>query len=156
VTVVTVTDDPPVFGTSELKCQKALAKAAAKHSKAVFANASKCMDLVLASVSKSGSASAAAAACEAAADPTDPASKVSKSAAKAEASIAKGCDGLDPSNVGAPCDEGAADIATMAACVVAAQQQAAERALGDAYAAGCDLLGAVGLDAAYPVLCAAD
>ncbi len=59
LTITTVSDEPPVFGKSALKCQKALAVQAGNFVKGKQKNMGKCLDAVLTAVAKGQPGSAA-------------------------------------------------------------------------------------------------
>lgn len=145
--------EPPVLGKAALKCQKALAKQAQGYQATVQKLVSKCFDLVLTTVGSGKSASEVAGKCSAALDPTLATSKVAMVRVKAAAAVAKACAGVAPADVGSPCDAVAADLAGVTTCTLDAHRDAAATSLGAAYASGCVLLDAIGLRAAFPLVC---
>ena len=154
LTIAITPDVPPVFTRDALKCQSGLVKTAASYAATAQKAFAKCLDTVLKTVAAGDPAGAATTACAKVLDGTDAASAIAKAKEKATAGIAKVCAALTPADVGGPCDAGAADVAAIAACIVASTQTDVEHMMRDRYAKGCVLLEAVGLDAAYPGLCA--
>jgi len=154
ITVETTPTDPPVLSKQELKCQSALGKQGATFAKKTQGELVKCLSLVLTAVSKGQAASSAEAKCRKGLDETDPKSILAKGRAAATKAIDKACAGVAPAAIGSPCDAGAADIAATIACVLDDHVVRSAQMVSAEYADSCVTIGAVGLDGAFPALCA--
>ncbi len=154
LTIEITPEAPPAYSADELKCQAALAKSAAGLAVTGQKTFAKCLDTILKTVAGGGAAVDATAACDKLLDASDPKSALAKAKSKATAGITKACGTLTPADVDSPCDAGAVTIAATATCVVAATQGDVEAMIRDRYAKGCVLLEAVGLDTAFPGVCA--
>ena len=146
--------DPPVFSKEELKCQAAIAKQGLGFAKKVQGEIGKCLNTVLGAVSKGDAPATVAARCAKGLDEGDPKSGVAKARAAAASSIAKSCVGVAPADIGSPCDGAATTLADTAACVLDEHRQRVEQMVAAEYADGCTILRAVGLDGAFPDVCA--
>lgn len=145
---------PPTYTGDELKCQTGLAKAASGFAAAKQKALSSCLDAILKTVAKGGAATEVEGKCRKSIDEADAASKLAKAKVKATAAIAKACGGLTPADIDSPCDPMAATIAATATCVVDATEAQVEAMIETRYASACTLLEAIGLDAAFPGVCA--
>jgi hypothetical protein len=153
LTIEITPEVPPVFSEDGLKCQAGLAKVAAGYAATAQKAFAKCLDTVLKTVAAGDPAADATDACAKVLAAADPKSAIAKAKAKATAGIAKACAAVAPADIKSPCDAGAADIATIATCVVASTQADVEHMIQTRYAKGCVLLESVGLDTAYPGVC---
>jgi len=154
LTVETAPTEPPLLGKAQLKCQSAIGKQGAGFAKKAQGELVKCLNLVLTTVAKGQPASAAEAKCRKGLDEVDPKSVLAKARASATKAIDKACVGVAPADIGSPCDAGAATIAATTACVLADHLQRSAQMTAAEYGGSCPTIGAVGLDAAFPALCA--
>jgi len=152
--VETVALDPPLFSKDQLKCQKGIAKAGAKHSKTVQKLLAKCLDEVLKATSKGQDLDKATQKCLDSLDAGNPDSKLAKSNAKTDSSIAKKCEEMVPADVNSPCDPAATTMSELAACIVDQHSTSVQTAVRAEYADACALISAVGLGTEFPELCA--
>lgn len=153
ITIETVPDEPPLWDSARLNCQKAISKGGSKLTKTAHKGLKKCLDGVLAATSAAQPLTAVTAKCDADLDPTDPASKVGKAIAKLQGGVADKCIDLTPADLGNPCDAGATTFAQVATCVANQHLSAIGEAVAGEYGPACALISAVGLDGAYPSLC---
>lgn len=151
--IVTAETDPTIYGKDELKCVKKLAKTAAKHGTTLQKNMAQCIDKILTDISKAKDTTKSAEKCVKALDPAADKSKIGKSRTKAEAGIAKSCDGLAPAAIGTPCDDSAASMDDTVACVLDAAEDAAQDEIRASYADACKVLTFVGVDSLYETAC---
>jgi hypothetical protein len=153
LTIVTVSEEPPLWDGAQLNCQKAIAKGGNKLAKTAHKSLIKCFDGVLAATSKGQPLTDITAKCASALDPGNPASKVGKAIAKLESGITDKCAGLTPADVGSPCDGAATTFAQVATCVVTQHINGVGDLVAAEYGPACALISAVGLDGSYPSLC---
>lgn len=153
LTVVTVPDEPPVFDSAKLNCQKAISKGGSKLAKTLHKALGKCLEGVLAAASKGEPLTAITGKCADALDPGNPASKVAKAIAKLQSGVSDKCASLTPADIGSPCDAGATTMAQVATCVVSQHLTGVSDLVAAEYGPACTLISAVGLDATYPALC---
>lgn len=156
LTVVTVSDDPPVYEKGELKCQKQVAKASTRLESSIRNALAKCMDSVLLATSKGGDATKARDICDSALDGTEAKSTVGKALAKHATLVGKACATVEPSAIGAPCAGGSPALEVVIECLADGELERAQSALRDSYASACALLDAVGFGTEYAVICDAD
>ncbi len=155
LTIETASSEPPVLSKNELDCQKTIGKEGSKLLASADKELTKCFDKILKAVSAGKDAADQEAACRKGLDPADPASKLSKARTKLADKIAQKCASIAPADIGSPCDGGATTIGDTTTCVADAAIGLAEEAVRGRYAAGCDLLAAVGLDGDFPGVCLA-
>lgn len=153
LTIVTVSDDPPLWDSAQLNCQKAIAKGGNKLAKTAHKSLQKCLDSVLSATSKGQPLADVTTKCAAALDPNNPASKVGKAIAKLQSGVTDKCGALTPADVGSPCDGAATTFAQVATCLVTQHLTGVGDLVAAAYGPACALISAVGLDTSYPALC---
>lgn len=155
ITVTTVPRQPPVFTSEALACQRTIGTEAGKFAAAKQKAFTVCFGAVLADVAAAKGTAAAAAKCGSQLDASNPQSKLAKAAARFTAKLAAKCGGVTPADLDHPCDHGAADMASVAECILARHEAGVEQLVRTEYADACTLLRAVGLDGAFPEVCAA-
>ncbi|GIW42379.1 MAG: hypothetical protein KatS3mg076_2956 [Candidatus Binatia bacterium] len=154
LTVVTQTGAPPVFDKKQRACQKQIAKQAAILAQKKHAWLRTCLQRILADTAKGKPLDKAQEKCGKLLDETDPSSKLARAVAKLESKITAKCADTTPADLGFPCSSGAPDFAAVAQCVADAVEDNVERMVAAEYAHACNLIGAVGLQTNFPVLCA--
>lgn len=154
ITVETAPTEPPVLGKAERKCQTAIGKQAGLFAKKAQGELAKCLDAVLGAVDKGAAPSSVETKCRKGLDETDAKSVLARARASAAKAIAKGCVGVAPAAIGSPCDPSAADVAALTSCVLGDHLQHVQQMVRAEYRDACTILRAVGLDAAFPDVCA--
>jgi hypothetical protein len=154
LTIVTVPLQPPVLSSAAQTCQATIGKASQKLVGTALKSFATCFGLVLKDFAPDSTLAAnTAPKCAGALDPASADSKLGKALVKLVADIEKKCDGIQPSDIGSPCNPSAATIAQTAACVRDGQLALSESLVAQQHASGCTLLSAVGLDTAFPGIC---
>src|SRR5262245_4484819 len=154
LTIVTVPLQPPVLSKAAQACQATIAKAGQKLVSTALKSFSSCFGLILKDYEPDQAlAPTTAPKCVTALDPNDPASKLGKALGKLVSDVEKKCAGVTPADICSPCDPSATTITQTATCLRVGQLALAETQVVQQYAAGCTLLSAVGLDAAFPGIC---
>jgi hypothetical protein len=146
--------EPPVLGAAAQSCQGSIAKAGTKLVSSELKAFSSCFGLALKDVEKTGTVSEKTiSTCAAQLDTSVPTSKLGKALATFDTKVAKRCTGLAPADLGSPCDAGAEGIETTLTCVKNANLAAGQELVDTTYTGACELLGVVGLAAAFPEIC---
>jgi hypothetical protein len=154
ITIETVALTPPQLDGDELACQTAIAKSGQKLAGTALKAFSTCFGAILKDVAEDNTLDPATTAkCDAQLDPTNPASKIAKAAAKVTSDVAQKCEGLAPDDVGSPCNPSATTFDQVATCLQNSHLAAAQAQVASQYASACTLANAVDLDSAYPDLC---
>jgi hypothetical protein len=154
LTIQTASTAPPVLSQAALNCQATIAKEGAKLVASTLKAFGSCFGAVLKDAVDSSIGTKTTTKCGAELNPASASSKVSQARTKFASKVNTKCASLAPADIGSPCDGGATSFADTITCITNAHQAAVEDVVTDQYASACTLLSAVGLDAAYPGMCA--
>jgi hypothetical protein len=154
ITVTIAEHEPPVFERKALGCQRAIASQGARLATATHTALSTCMNTVLAQVAAGRGTAGATVTCGKQLDETNPQSALAKAVARFGANLVKPCLGISPADINSPCDESAADIPALAACVAIEIRPRVQELVRTQYADACTLLTAVGFNDEFPIVCA--
>ncbi|MCC6847473.1 MAG: YncE family protein [Deltaproteobacteria bacterium] len=146
----------PVYPTpsaAALACQAAIAKHGRRFADRLHKDFAACLEKVLVAAASGKGEAKAVARCRSTLDLASAGSKTARTRAAALTAMAKKCVAVSPSDLGHPCDAGAATMAGLAACVV--DEHAADVAKLVAAEANdaCVMATRLGLGERYPTIC---
>lgn len=156
--VVALADDelapaPPPPSKPVFACEKAMAKQGRRFADRLHEDFAKCLERVLAAAAAGKGEARAAERCRTALDSGAPRSTVARVRAAALAAIAKKCAAVSPSDLGRPCDAGAATTAATASCIMDAHAADVAKLVAAEANDACVVATGLGFARGYPAIC---